>query len=304
MILRMKKTKTLIVMLSLLSVHVASASYDRCNGHKRSSKVKTLAAMAVGALSAGMLYNYLSGPSDDTIIWDARRAYNSCIDKYRDALDIFEDRFEYAHDRGNKYWLDVDEDLLYELATHKRGGDSINVYLLYINQTLKKLRFNRNRLAECMQDVRFNEGVGAYTYRTMKSLVADIDHIIPRLDYVYSYMRQHDAYFVSYECEDTMWIKYGKELDAIRVYPHNPYRLSDEFCTACLEKNRYVDSSYPYIDYVAALRKDVSLLADIIANIPYKYRDRLSAAQNLITNLEYVKQTIMSGEGYNRELYS
>ncbi|NRB21611.1 hypothetical protein HRU45_02595 [Candidatus Dependentiae bacterium] len=90
----MKKTKTLIVMLSLLSVHVASASYDRCNGHKRSSKVKTLAAMAVGALSAGMLYNYLSGPSDDTIIWDARRAYNSCIDKYRDALDIFEDRFE------------------------------------------------------------------------------------------------------------------------------------------------------------------------------------------------------------------
>jgi hypothetical protein len=261
-----------------------------CNADWNSVGQGLLAAggLLCGVGAACAAYSWFGAPSNETILEQTDTMIATMKKRYKPVCDIVELAYDDSLGRMERPLEHVLYDVAIALWDQKAlkyviGSEGTVVYGFDITQDVALLRKQQATLYKAIQSI-YEDSSKPYDNAADKSLVLAMEkalkHIKRTIDHVTFFAKhfeQHRAYF---------------DLCAVEWACHAHYRDHIDLVTAGYDVSVLIanirkmsSSSYPIIQYVFALKRDMKHLQNNIMRTSSFYSERRAWAQGLLNNL-------------------
>ncbi|MCA9770394.1 hypothetical protein KC460_03420 [Candidatus Dependentiae bacterium] len=295
-----------VVLIGLFGLIIAAPGLSRASYYDDDVIADTAKVSLIGgAVAAGCygLYKFgswLFSKTDQQILDEAHRAYDSAHNRYQSLMAILESWYN-----AGRSVRSANENLLYEIGTAKIEEQYIGNYISDLNQALSTLRSNLKTVTERaykLQQQALHDSQIYYVKREMDGIAGRINHLLPRLSFLEEFLAYHKSYFILFELESDLYGKYDRELRAIENQALDYYGRAYEIRAAIL--TNFSHSTYPYLQYSRHIKDDCAQLDSAIHNLVHNYYDRVSAARQLYTHLITIKEIVLTDSHYHHDVHA
>lgn len=259
----------------------------------------------IGIAGAAKLAEWCFTENNNQLVARGESEYANAL-RYADMIHLF----------GNSYMIidwsiayregiisNVSEPILYDIATALwNKGLSQSAYVRDVAYAKNQLKALSSKL-----HARISEQIGSYLshderriFNAMNDLVCKVDQMLPRISLFSEYLDYHKSYFSLYDCESRIYKYYDTEL---RIVKNNVYGSAVAYDLRQAIVWRHSGSRYPFIKFVDGLSSDISSLKSHMSSAGYRYSERISFANSLLSSLDCIKRIALADDRYAHEVY-
>ena len=142
----------------------------------------------------------------------------------------------------------------------------------------------------------------ARIYRKMKAIGKELEILMPKLAFLYDYLKHHESYFILFQIEDKLLCVYERDMRTAKTYAGDIVYARELIHQSVMLKQQRHHDSYPYRWYLRQLDDDIYAMARTASLLTYEYPARYGAAYDLVRELEAVRAIIIGSPYYMDEL--
>lgn len=261
---------------------------------------------SVGLSTWGIVkfFSWLIGPSNEKVTSKALTSHRKAIANYMKLTAILDQTYADYTDKET-YINDIQEQVLYSLALAKYYDADIVTYLRQLRQTNATLEKQHKVLRDRMKKIHIdveNSTEAARMYHKMKAIDKELQQLIPKLTFLYNYLKHHESYFILFQTEDKLLYTYERDLQAIKTYAGDILYAREIIHQSVMLHQRNHHELYPYRCYLKRLEDDIYMLSRAASTLTYNYLERYNVAYDLVNKLEAIRTTIVGSPYYTDEL--
>jgi len=306
----MKRNYITVSFFFLFLMSVPASSYARHRAPNNTFEKVVKVGCIGGAVAAGSyaLYKFSSwlfSTSTEQVISNARSSYQQAKSCSGELLELIEKyRNQEMHYKIYPPRTFDDEAFLYQIADMRYEKESINAYLYTLDRLIRSLRTNSSQARKRVRQLReelFDNPTLRGSITQLEEIVGKIDHLVPRIEFLYELLTKHKNYFVLYEIEAHMLNYYAKELDAAYYHSDDQYYVEKQLDHALLSYYPPHYERYPYVCYAQALGADLQNLSQALSQA-HQYSSRYESARTLEMHATWLYELVIGGKEYRFEL--
>ena len=293
----MKNKKVSLPLTALLLLSAAPTHIEAKNKDENSLLFSAIGITALGACVYA-LYNYLSESDEDVLDNGYRKliAYKNDYSIMSTALTMRLKECDLTT-KDSHYAQDVDEKLLYALATKKHNQATITVYRSQLSSALRDLKFVYDELT-----YRIKKQKDVLLQDRMRNTTEQLKTLIDTLSLLDRICAHHEAYFLMYETESKTGIKYADEFKVLTDYYGNQEMQANATRHYIITQSGTSSLPFPRVEYLKRIERDIKSLDKIIKRATHNYQDRTSSALHYLATLKTIKSYIITDALYNQEI--
>lgn len=265
---------------------------------------ETIAAVGLVAAAAYGFYkvcDWLFTKTDEQVLHEAKICFSDVCgktDKYIQAVKKGLGQFPESRKEQQKVIQDASEEFLYHFAVSKLykipGGHTFVDYAQMVADAGKiaSKRANELRKKQLHEPI-----IGS-----LEKISDELGVLHTEIVFVAEFLREHSSYFNLFDFESRMLRAYEFEITSLENYTTNSVYVREALRMAVMKKAAYERISYPYMNYIEQLEKDVKNLKQLIDKLAYKYHNREKGAYLLLQQMETIYHIVVSEEAYRQEL--
>ncbi len=258
-----------------------------------------LAIGAAGLATYGVakLGQWLFGATDRQIVNHIRETHQTIYARYDRMIRLIE--------RASlRDVSEINEALLYDLAMVKYNGLPIRDFLRQMTVASNALAAEQGELRRRMQQVQetlWEKPALEPLYDLMTRTDAEVRAYMPWLDFTTALLTKHQAYFLTFECEDSLTKSYQAAIHVIDNAYGDRWQLATAIRDSILSLGYNHTSIYRYRAYLERLDSDMRRLDRRIHDLSYAYTNRRIVAQQLYDKLYRIREVVITMPQYLEE---
>lgn len=281
------------------------------HGYHRSDSPTALETVAAVGLVAAAAYGFyklcdwLFTKTNEQILKEAKyclvKAHTSA-DKYIAAIKAGLGEFPESKSERQKVLKNVNEEFLYEYALQMNSlAPSVHFDYWSISEAPAYVAQAGQMASKCAQELR-NKNSHLPIVKDLENISNKLGILHTEIVFVNEFFKEHGAYFSLFSLESRLLTTYEFEIASLINYANNPPYLREAMRMAVMKKAAHNRISYPYMNYIEQLEKDLSSLKNCINNLRNTYHHRQMAAQLIWQQLDSIYNMAVSEEAYRQEL--
>lgn len=291
--------KKSLLLLSIILL-ISGTTYPRDNNSGFIAGACAIGAALIGAAAGVAFVDWCCSETDEQLIGRIGKEYSSLYNQYAQTLNYFGPYAGVGIHSSHASIHTISESVLYEFATYVWNQNiSQSEYSSRVWSAKRSLQSYANDLSKRLHSV---EGKYA-TYEeqkrlsTMRSLLKNVQVLLADISLFADCLECHKTYLNIY---DSVGHIHNRYLNYISILDAQNYTMP-------LEIKRYLlscdSSQYAFKNFVKKIDTDISTLQSDLYALKYNYDSARSYAHLLVSQLNAIKDIVISDHRYQEELY-
>lgn len=278
---------TLLVFAILFYPTIATANCSH------SKKILITGGLAIGGFVLFKLYQmgFFDKPEGEVINESLQAIQSGLKLSEVDTLDNFYNILSLSESEKRKKIDSIHEGVLYKLLPALTRYSNIDSYLNNIDSVISNIKACKKDLKRCLKNTHSK-------HYDINNLLVTIDNQLPKLEFLYSYVKAHSGYFNLSTIVNQLDLEYEREINLV-----NSSTLSyQDFKWIIRNSGSKINPKYPFTNYINNLNNKINSLKNSLLSVTYKYSNLLRYAQDVQYKLNVILDNAIADEEYSKEI--